>query len=122
MECKPFNIDVMLVLPGSVKSNLSNNQASLYTFPPNSLYAGYLDNIIARIHASQGRNSMATDEFAKQVVRKALGGSPPSHIRLGGNVLLFSILKWIPRAWTLWFMWKIHSKRRCVLAFVPIVD
>jgi len=113
MECKPFNIDVMLVLPGSVKSNISKNQASIFTFSRDSLYTRYLDNVIARIHASQGNNALPADKFAEQVVAKALGRDPPLYFRLGGNVWLFSTFKWLPRTWVLWLMWKFHSKTKC---------
>jgi len=112
MECKPFNIDVMLLIPGAVKSNLSKNQANIFTLSPNSLYTRYLDNIVSRIHASQGSHAMPTEEFARRAVAKALSSSPPSHVTLGGGTLFFSVLKWVPRAWVLWLMWKIHSKRK----------
>lgn len=49
MELRPFNIDVLLVAPGGTKSNLSQNQASTFNLPSDSLYVSYLDSIIGRM-------------------------------------------------------------------------
>jgi len=110
MECRPFNIKVMLLTPGSVKSNISNNEAAVFKLSPDSLYTSYLHNILARLHASQGKGSMSTDAFAREVVSKALRQNPPSHLTLGGQTTIFALLKWLPRAWMLYIMWQTFSK------------
>lgn len=110
MECKPFNINVMLVAPASVRSKLSANQATTFSLPPDSLYTGYLHNLMQRMYASQGDKSMPTDKFAQMVVSRALRKDPPSYFTAGGNILIFNILKWLPRSWTLSFMWRLFSK------------
>ncbi|KAI0308321.1 NAD-P-binding protein [Multifurca ochricompacta] len=68
MECRPFNIKVLLVAPGGIKSNISANQS--YSPHPDTLYAKYIDKILARLNISQS-SPMPTEVFAKQVVTKA---------------------------------------------------
>jgi 1-acylglycerone phosphate reductase len=103
MECRPFNIKVMLVAPASVKSNIAANQS--YNPPPDTLYAKYTEKILARINISQN-SPMPTDVFAKKVVTKALAPSPPGYMTLGKNSMLFWFLTWFPRLWVLSFLWK----------------
>lgn len=103
MECRPFNIKVMLVAPGSVKSNIAANQD--YVPPPDTLFGKYLGKILARRDISQS-SPMPTDAFAKQVVTKALASNPPSYLTLGKNSMLFWFLTWLPRNWVLSFFWK----------------
>jgi short-subunit dehydrogenase len=103
MECRPFNINVMLVAPASVKSNIAANQN--YNPPPDTLYAKYAEKILARMNISQN-SPMPTDIFAKKVVTKALAPSPPGYMTLGRNTTLFWFLSWFPRLWVLSFLWK----------------
>ena len=112
MECRPFNIDVMLVAPAAVKSNISKNQAPIFQLPEDSLYRAFLGNIMARMHASQTSQSMSTDVFAKRVVTKALARKPPSYLSIGGFAIGFYILKWLPRSWMLSFMWRLFSRKK----------
>lgn len=109
MECRPFNVDVMLVSPGAIKSNIANNQKTLFKLPSDSLYGGFIHNMIQRMNASQGANSMPTVAFAKLIVRKSLQKKPPFYITAGGNSTVFKILKWLPKTFLLWFMWKRFS-------------
>ena len=103
MECRPFNIKVLLVAPGGVKSNISANQT--YEPPPDTLYAGFMDRVLARRDISQS-SPMPTDVFAKRVVSKALAPTPPSYMTLGKNAVLFWFLTWLPRHWLLSILWK----------------
>ena len=105
MECRPFGIKVMLVSPGSVKSNFGQNAEARFIPSPDSLYKRYLPNIIARIYASQGTHSMPTEEFAKDVVSKALKKNPPSYTMIGGFSAVIRILKWLPRSLVLTLSW-----------------
>jgi len=113
MECRPFNISVLHVSPGAIKSNISKNQAAKFSLPESSMYTVYLPDIIRRMHASQGPDSMPTDVFAEKVVSKALRKNPPpfGYMTLGGKSLLISILKWLPRGWVLSRLWKMFSKK-----------
>jgi 1-acylglycerone phosphate reductase len=102
MECRPFNIKVLLVAPGGIRSNISANQG--YNPAPNTLYAKYADKILARMNISQS-SPMPTDVFAKQVVRKALAPNPPSYMTSGRGSIIFWLLTWLPRVWVLSLLW-----------------
>lgn len=110
MECTPLNIDVMLVSPGAVRSNISNNGAAEFKLPPGSLYAAYLNSMLERLHLSQGKNAMPTEIFAKMVVGKCLQKKPATYFSAGGNATLFAILRWLPRAWVLGWVWRRFAK------------
>ncbi|KII94107.1 hypothetical protein PLICRDRAFT_153462 [Plicaturopsis crispa FD-325 SS-3] len=114
MECKPFNIDVMLVAPGAVKSHISHHHNSLhchYTLPPDSLYSGYFEQIRARVNLSQTGGAMDTDVFAERVAAKALASKPPVYVTLGGSAWVFGVLRWVPRVWVLGYMWRRFSRK-----------
>jgi short-subunit dehydrogenase len=112
MECRPFGIKVMLVSPGAVKSNISNNQAATFQLPSDSLYLSYLRNITERLYSSQGKGAMPTDLFAQAVVSKALRKDPPFYSVVGGKTIIYTILKWMPRMWMLNIMWRQFSKHK----------
>jgi 1-acylglycerone phosphate reductase len=103
MECRPFNIKVMLVAPGGVKSKIVANQS--YNPPPDTLYAKHIEKILAVQNISQS-SPMPTDDFAKQVVTKALAPSPPSYMTLATRSTLFWFLTFLPRIWVLSSLWK----------------
>lgn len=103
MECRPFNIKVLLVAPSGIKSNIAANQT--YNPPPYTLYARFIGKILARRDISQS-SPMPTDVFAKRVVTKALAPTPPSYMTLGKNAMLFWFLTWLPRHWVLSIFWK----------------
>lgn len=111
MECKPLNVDVMLVAPGAVQSNLAANQSATFDIPESSLYKSYRQNMIDRIYISQKPGaSMPAKEFASQVVGAALSSSPPRYMTLGPKSFVFYILEWLPRTWVLSYLWKLFSK------------
>ena len=92
MECKPFNVHVMHIAPGSVKSNLSQNHSKVFNLPPTSLYKSYLDDMVRRMYVSQSAGCMETEEFAEKAVKKILNRSPPRFLVLGGEVWVFRFL------------------------------
>jgi 1-acylglycerone phosphate reductase len=109
MECRPLNIEVMLVAPGSIKSNIASNAAHRFEMAPDSLYKSYTNQIIARMNFSQGPGSMPTAKMAEQVVEAALSKKLPRYITMGGNSTLLHILSWLPRGLVLWLFWKKFS-------------
>ncbi|TDL28242.1 oxidoreductase [Rickenella mellea] len=112
MECKPLGVNVMLVVPGPIKSNIADNHSKIFILPPASLYKQYLDQIVQRMYTSQGQGSMPTAAFARQVVSKAMRSQPPRYVMLGGPTYLYTLLKWMPRAFVLWLMWRKFSQKR----------
>lgn len=110
MECQPLGISVVLLSPGSVKSNISNNGAKGFDLPAPSLYHAFLNQIIRRLHVSQGPGSMPTDEFARKAVARIMDRAvTPRYILLGGLTGQFRILKWLPRGLVLWLVWRAFS-------------
>jgi len=110
MELKPFNISVLHVAPGAVKSNISSAGISRFTLAPDTLYSDFISFINKRIYASQGPHSMATKDFARQVVTSALEKKPPRYMSIGGNSRILALFKWLPRGLVLYFMWRLFSK------------
>ncbi|KAI0275314.1 hypothetical protein BC834DRAFT_43561 [Gloeopeniophorella convolvens] len=108
MECRPFNIKVLLVAPGGIKSNISANQESFSS--SNTLYGDYIEKIWERRNVSQ-QNATPTDVFAKAVVTKALASKPPSYMTLGAGAALIAILTWLPRSWMLSILWKRYGAK-----------
>ena len=81
-ECKSLNdnIRVMLVVPGSVQSNIAQN--AVVDLLDTSLYNSFINVIMRRVNASQAPGSMPNEEFARQVVGKALSSQPPLYMLL----------------------------------------
>ena len=106
MECKPFGVKVMLVAPGGVTSNIAKNQAATLTLSPSTMYKHFEPKMIQRMNSSQGRGSMDTDAFAREVVSQALRESPPPYMTLGYNSTRFYLFQWLPRQYVLEMMYK----------------
>lgn len=110
MECKPFNIDVVLVAPGGVKSNIAANQASTISLPPDSLYIDYVEAILQKLHSSQTNRPMPTEVFAERTVGAVLKRPPPRYFSIGTSSRWFQFYKWLPRGWVLSYFWRNQTK------------
>ncbi|KAI0673712.1 NAD-P-binding protein [Trametes maxima] len=106
MECKPFDINVVLLAPGGVKSNIATNQAPRVKLPENSLYSDYIDSILTKLHMSQGPSAMPTATFAERVVTAVLQPKPPRYMTLAAMSRMFRVLAWFPRGWVLNMFWR----------------
>ncbi|KAJ7652811.1 NAD-P-binding protein [Mycena polygramma] len=109
MECRPFNIRVVLAAPGSVKTKIIEKQDA-FALAPNSIYAGFFHNIRQRLEAARDSSAMPVDQFAEDIVSKVVRSNPPSYILAGGNSTMFRILAYIPRGLYLNIMWSMFSK------------
>ncbi|KAJ6586407.1 NAD-P-binding protein [Mycena vulgaris] len=94
MECKPFNIHVMLVAPASVASDIMRKHAD-FALPENSIYGPFLHNIIQRLSTSK-RSGTATPG--------------DRYVLSGGHSILFRIASWLPRSFYLHVVWRMFSK------------
>jgi len=95
MELAPFDIRVITVKPGGIKSEIANNakEKTDAFLASKSSYLPIIDSIRERSEASQ-HHPMPAEDFARKVVHDVLLKEPISVI-LGTN------------AWLLWFMAKI---------------
>lgn len=111
MELRPFNIDVILVTPGGIRTNIANNGAQAFTQPEDSLYKRYLPNILRRLNASQTMGPWSAEEFAEDVVSKSLMKRPPAHVMNGKSWQVFYVFKWLPRTWSLYLFQRMYLSK-----------
>jgi len=89
VELKPFNIDVITIVTGGIKSNISTTNRTLL---PDSIYQPIRESYEKRVGHSQV-SALATDKYAQYLVSKAARAShPAAWIWLGS----FS--------WKIWFV------------------
>jgi 1-acylglycerone phosphate reductase len=97
MELRPFDVNVMLLVPGLVRSRIAENAApQQVNIPADSPYAPYADKIAARGQPSPDV-CMDTAAFAQEVVKQAMKKSPPRLFRLGGYASAAGVMKCLPR-------------------------
>ncbi|KAJ7267574.1 NAD-P-binding protein [Mycena haematopus] len=110
MECQPLKVNVVLVAPGSIKSNISVK--STYTVPEDSFYKAFEKQIKHVMYQSQTKDYgvMDTDEFAAIVVGKIISPKPPQYLSLGGFSTKMWILTWLPRTTALAMIWTLAQQ------------
>ncbi|KAF9289558.1 hypothetical protein BGZ68_009140 [Mortierella alpina] len=96
MELAPFGVDVSVVAPGAIKSNIGDNNLKAFHLPENSFYQSVISYIMSRANASQAPGCTPTAKFAKYVVAKCLKSSPPRYIDYGTLSNLFRFLRYAP--------------------------
>ncbi|KAJ2881548.1 hypothetical protein H4R27_004012 [Coemansia aciculifera] len=94
MELAPFGVNVVVVAPGSIKSNLVVNHGSL--FDNNSRYELARSAIEARAALSQASDSTPADKFARVVVPQMLCSSPSAYITCGTHSAATWFLYYVP--------------------------
>lgn len=111
-ELEPFNIKVMLLEPGAVKSNIANNHLP-YEASEASPYFPIKDLIANRLQLSQVHSTAPGREaFADDVARHALKKSPPKILITGGKAWLFKILTKVPISLVQWlFSYRFGLKK-----------
>ncbi|CAK9184124.1 unnamed protein product [Ilex paraguariensis] len=122
VELRPFGINIVLVVPGSVRSNFGSNSTEKLENYDWKLYKDFKEAIAERARASQGGKATDAAVFARHVVKKVLSPRPPKQIILGHMTGLFAILSWSPLwARDLFFStrFKLNKKlRRCTERFM----
>ncbi|KAJ7347093.1 NAD-binding protein [Mycena albidolilacea] len=110
MECQPLNVKVVLIAPGSIKSNISAKSA--YTVPEDSFYKSFEKQIKHVMYQSQTKDYgvMDTDEFAAIVVGKISSPKPPQYLSIGGFTTKMWILKWLPRTTAEALIWYLAQQ------------
>ncbi|KAM0792531.1 hypothetical protein ACM66B_005200 [Microbotryomycetes sp. NB124-2] len=106
MEVKGFGIDVMLVAPGSIKSNFGKKQLASFDMPENSLYKHVTKFIAKRASAGQEIRSIPSSTLANGIVQRALRRHPSVYYTAGGNSWIFWVLERLPR----WIAWMLFAR------------
>jgi NAD(P)-dependent dehydrogenase (short-subunit alcohol dehydrogenase family) len=100
MELSPFNIDVICVQPGAIRSQFGANSSANLQDPSthNSRYKSIKHAIEARARASQD-NPTTAEDFARTIVKK-LQRKPKAVLRAGNGSIGLPLLKHcLPTAW-----------------------
>jgi len=96
LELEPYDVKVMVVITGGVKSNIARVDRHL---PPNSLYLDIEGDYLRRLKHSQEFGN-ETVKYAKEVVAEAIKPRPKNEIRKG----YFAVGVWIlTNIFGLWF-------------------
>ncbi|KAL4291369.1 hypothetical protein GQ457_14G003330 [Hibiscus cannabinus] len=96
VELRPFGIDVVLVVPGAIRSNFGNSTLEKLGNHDWKLYKEFKDAIAERARASQGSKATDGTTFARHVVKKVLSRKPPKQIVFGHMTGLFAVLSCSP--------------------------
>ncbi|KAI3699512.1 hypothetical protein L2E82_43887 [Cichorium intybus] len=107
LELKPFGINVVLVIPGAIRSSLGSHNTGLLANYDWKLYKDFSDAIAERARASQVGKSTDATLFARHVVKKVLSPKPPKQIVFGHMTSLFAFLSVSP----LWVRDLFFTKR-----------
>ena len=92
LELAPFDVTVILVLAGGVKTKFSANLPTV-TLPETSVYAPAKENIEFALKGGVVEGSRVdVDVFAEKVVKNALKKRPETHLVLGGSATLLWVL------------------------------
>lgn len=113
LELRPFGIDVVMVLPGAIRSNFGSATVENARSQEWKLYKGFKEAIEERANASQSGRSTDAGVFARDVVKKVLRKRPPRQIVLGHLSGLLSLLSWLP-LWVqdLYFSYRFNLNKK----------
>ncbi|KAJ2903080.1 hypothetical protein GGI21_004474, partial [Coemansia aciculifera] len=97
MELRPFGVNVVVVAPGSIKSNLVANMPD--PMISGSRYGAARPAIEARAGLSQASDTTPADCFARKVVSRLMrSSSPPSYITRGTHAVSIWLGYYVPPA------------------------
>ena len=97
MELAPFEIDVIEVQPGAVRSSIADtgSQGIERYQDERSRYRGVFEGIQRRARASQER-PMEAEQFARIVADAILAARPPRIVRAGNGARVYRVLGGLP--------------------------
>ncbi|PWY96832.1 Dehydrogenase/reductase SDR family protein 7-like protein [Testicularia cyperi] len=83
MELAGFNIKIMCVFPGAIRSSIGDANAAAFRPKEKSAYKNVVDQILARASWSQCPQSTPAEELAGEIVANALRSEPPASLSAG---------------------------------------
>ncbi|EPS93529.1 NAD-binding protein, partial [Fomitopsis schrenkii] len=102
MEAAPFNIHVVHISPGGVKTNIAGHALDELSLCDDSFYKPWFDSMVKSLNVGVGPLSLTADQFAKKVVKQVLKPKPPRYMTLGAGAFESALLQWLPRAFICW--------------------
>ncbi|KAL6339163.1 hypothetical protein AAG906_024314 [Vitis piasezkii] len=96
VELRPFGINVVLVMPGAIRSNFGSANMEKLGNCDWKLYKEFKEAIAERARASQSGKATDAAVFARHVVKKVLSPKPPKQIVFGHMTGLFAVLSCSP--------------------------
>jgi NAD(P)-dependent dehydrogenase (short-subunit alcohol dehydrogenase family) len=97
MELGPFGIEVIMIQPGSVASNIGATGTSNAALPAGSIFTPLAENIRGRASLSQ-QGAMPARDFARQVATAVLADTAPVIVRGGPHSFRLPFLeRWLPK-------------------------
>jgi 1-acylglycerone phosphate reductase len=104
VELMPFDVKVMTVITGIVRTQLFQNLRDKSALPSNSLYIPINDKVQVVIDGQKlFKNELEPCEYAKGVVDNALRTHPEMLLWKGGQATFVwfatSLADWLPRTW-----------------------
>jgi 1-acylglycerone phosphate reductase len=108
MECKPFNIRVVLAAPGCVQSKIIGKHED-FELTPNSIYGAFVHNIRQYLGMVK-HHAIPTDIFAEGLVSKIVRANPPRYTSTGGLTVMH-LFDYLPRGLFLAVVWRMFSTR-----------
>jgi NAD(P)-dependent dehydrogenase (short-subunit alcohol dehydrogenase family) len=97
MELSPFGIEVIMIQPGSVTSNIGATGTSNAALPAGSIFTPLAENIRGRAVASQ-KGAMPARDFARKVATAVLADPAPVVVRGGPHSFRLPFLeRWLPK-------------------------
>lgn len=96
LELAPLGIQVTVVVPGAIRSNIGDTGEAKIRLPEGSWYTSVSKYIIGRAQMSQGSYSTTADDFAQHVVARILRPRMPRYITYGYYSGMFWLFYYIP--------------------------
>ncbi|KAJ2402781.1 hypothetical protein GGI23_000461 [Coemansia sp. RSA 2559] len=109
MELAPFNVQVVLLAPGGITSNLHANGKA--TLCEGTRYGMARDQVDKRAEFSQTGNATPATRFASVVVPRLLSRNPPAYLTYGNLSLQMWLLYYMPW-WVRDYLTGIHFGMR----------
>lgn len=115
MELAGFNIKVVIVAPGAIKSSIGDTGGKAITVSQSSAYKNVEDMIRYRaVYSQTGKPAPTpTDVFAREVVSKCTVKRPSAYLTTGSRSTIVKILYYLPMFVREWFlkryfqMWRV---------------